>query len=211
MSMFENYDNQPDDYIPNNLFRFIDKCPKIIDLNLPNKEFNVKNEFIAYTWKYGDTFNFVFSNTKDIYVERDSIILEEEGAEPTDASRVCQKAYNIVDLRSWTCTSHTKDGDLWEEDAVFTYTTCKHGKKVSVKLFDMPNKTITWSIQNYRHDEIYSKEVVTNDAVGESIEFVIDKEMSTEMLKPGVFFFLFTVSDDDGNVRAFESYLVNVK
>ena len=52
MSMFNNYKNIPNDYIPNNI-----KPPEYYhpEVKYPLEEYNAKGELIGFSWKYFDT------------------------------------------------------------------------------------------------------------------------------------------------------------
>lgn len=59
MSMFDNYPS-PEGYIPDNRIRVLplEECPPY---ELPNREYNIKGEFIGYSWRQGDTLLFHYS------------------------------------------------------------------------------------------------------------------------------------------------------
>lgn len=63
MGLFENYENIPSSYIPNNM------CPPRKAPCIPKAplvQYNAKGEFVGYTWAYGDEVNLEFRITGDI-------------------------------------------------------------------------------------------------------------------------------------------------
>lgn len=72
MSMFDNYNNLPNNYLPNNTNQ------KLVDNRLPRKplaEYNVYNQLVGYSWSYGDsvileftTSGTVVDDKKDVYM-----------------------------------------------------------------------------------------------------------------------------------------------
>ena len=66
MSMFENYNNDLTDYVPNNLPY---KCQKIYPYPIPYTEYNAEGDIVGYYWYYGDTVNLVFEIDGETTVE----------------------------------------------------------------------------------------------------------------------------------------------
>ena len=63
MSMFNNYKNIPNDYIPNNIKppEYYHPAPKY-----PLEEYNAKGELIGYSWHYGDTVVLEFCTSGEV-------------------------------------------------------------------------------------------------------------------------------------------------
>lgn len=181
MGMFDSYNNLNDNYIPNNIEP---RCcqTKILDSSIPKIIYNLNNEFVGYQWHSGDIFDLILSVNKKILVSESSLILDNQGEIPNvllPGKFIGQKAYNIVDCKSWTLMSIIDDGYIWEEDKLFTY--CDDGDKEIELRPDMTDKYIEFNLYDFRYDKIYSQ---VSD-VGES-SLIINTD-KPEFQKPGIF------------------------
>lgn len=199
MGMFLHYQNISDCYTPNNLVcsfpvseTYSKLCP--VKASKPYEHYNAKGELIGYFWHYGDTLNLEFNLDGEITVESDSIIFHNSGEFPTlsTVGKLNQRAYNIVDFRSWTCISVDSDNYIWEEDEVFEYD--EESNKsiyVSAEQF-LEDKFVELILYNFRLEPIY-KEITK---AGTSVIFGIDSELSKKLLK-GVYYCSLAVFNDD--------------
>lgn len=181
MSMFDTYDNLPIDYIPTNITSNATSC--VVDgIHLPNKEYNVKGEFVGYTWTHGETFELLFSRKTVIKVKADSLIYSIAGMSPdiVTAGYVGQKSYNTADKKSWTCVSASNGVYVWAEDEELTY--ILEGTVELDMTPDMTNSELQLELSNFRWEPIHT--LSNKGAI--DILLQVDKDI-TEMLKPGVY------------------------
>jgi hypothetical protein len=183
MSMFSNYENLSSTYVPNNQKKeFVQQ--EVYNPNVPKKEYDIKGNFIGYSFCYGDTLEIPYSVNKTILVESDSLIYEISGGAPsTDTVGIKgQKAYNTADLRCWVCTSLDSSIYQWKELSKFVYP--RNGTKriaLASEYYD-ENKQVKFTIYSFRHEELYS----TTYSSG-TFDIVIDKELSEKLLK-GIYY-----------------------
>lgn len=185
MGMFDKYDKLNPDYIPNNTTTYLGTEYLTIDSEVPRPMYDIKNNFIGYTWDEGEFFDFKLSVDDMITVRENSLIYDKPGEGPdlyTIAEMEGQQAYNVVDAKSWTFTGKAENLYIWIEDTELTYPT-KGDKSIMINT-DMTDAYIQMNIYNFRWENIYSQ----NGEIGESdIVLHIDNEMS-ETLKPGVYY-----------------------
>lgn len=208
MGMFLNYHNIADNYTPNNLvcsFPVGKSYTKLapVQASKPYEEYNKKGELIGYFWRYGETLNLEFNIDGEITVESDAIVYVQEGDGP-DISTVAylnQRAYNIEDFRSWTCTKIVEDNYIWEEDSEFVYDETA-GYKVYVSAEDfLSDKNLQVTIYNFRMEPIYTKIYEGST----QIIFPIDLELSKKM-KRGIYYCELSVFNDDMKMKIFDSH-----
>ena len=124
MGIFDNYQNLDNAYVPNNLAQsFPKKIPCCRpQFRKPFEEYNAEGKLIGYYWYYGNTVSLQFNITGEIIVESDDIIYSAIGQHPTEdtAGPIGCKAYNVIDLKSWTLMSVSEQQYNWEEDEEFT-------------------------------------------------------------------------------------------
>lgn len=195
--MFSNYQNIVPSYTPNNIVcsTIVGKSYTKLDpvkASKPYEEYNSKGELIGYSWRYGETLNLEFNIEGEITIESDAIILYVTGQTPDSIqSKIGQRAYNVADLKSWTCTS-IKDGSyIWVEDKDFTYD--ENSTKSVYLIADdyLKDKTIEFTIYNFRMEPLY-----TNKTAGCSkVIFTIGKDLSTKLVK-GIYYCSLVVFND---------------
>lgn len=187
MGMFLNYQNIADNYKPNNLINSFPRkmnCSKLdpLDASKPFEEYNAKGELSGYFWRQGETLNLEFNIDGEITLEANAILLTAQGQVPTTNTlgRVNQRAYNIVDFRSWTCSAVTTTGKyIWEEDAEFTYP-LNADRSVYISAADyLKDKKVEVTLYNFRMEPICKK---LYDA-SPTIIFPIDRELSNALPK----------------------------
>lgn len=211
-SMFDSYDNLQKNYIPDN------QKPKPIPgpvapcrPKFPYEEYDAEGKLIGYFWNYGDTVTLQFNIDGFITVEDNAIIYTEPTQEPTKYTpgEIDQRIYNIIDLKSWTCTAienahnyNTNEDILiyiWTQDAEFTYPIQLHSRRniyLSASEY-LKNKTAQVRLYNFRMEQIY---VDTFKAVN-PIVMTIDKELSDKMVK-GVYYCSLTIYDENDRLVA---------
>lgn len=204
MGMFLNYQNIANNYMPNNLtcsFPVGKSYTKLdpIQASKPYEEYNTKGELIGYFWRYGETLNLEFNIDGEITIEDDAIILTASGEVPSKTTgKVMQRAYNVVDLRSWTCMIVDADGNSdWKEDDDFTYS--ETGKSVYLSAADfLKDKKVDISLYNFRHEPIHT-EVFDGTT---KVIFNITPELSKKLIR-GIYYCSLTVFNDEVNLPIF--------
>lgn len=195
MGMFDSYNNLDPNYIPNNIYS---KCIGeyiTFDLNCPKKVYDIRNRFIGYGWNYRDTFELSIDIDKLIYVDSNIIYTTHgEGPAINTEAKVGQKAYNIVDIKSWTCTARQMfSGELtytWLEDDQFTYPECGD---IAIKLSpDMAGKKLSLYVYNFRHDLMHTFTSENSNI----LTCKVDAELSEKFI-PGVYYCILKLSDED--------------
>lgn len=162
------------------------KCsPCAVPVNKPLEEYNKQGQLIGYSWHQGDTVQLHFHIDGEIFVEDDAIVYTSYGDAPTSITEgtLGQKAYNIVDSISWTCTAVQTDNYTWTRDRYFENPETS-GKSffISAKEY-LKNKLIRFRILDFRKNIVFeSKQDAETD-----LYFDIDKETS-EKLFPGTYY-----------------------
>ena len=205
MSMFLNYHNISDNYKPNNLictFPVGKSYTKLdpVQASKPYEEYDSKGNLIGYFWHYGETLNLEFNIDGEITVEDGAMILTSKGSTPSPLEgALMQRAYNIADKRSWTCTDIVDNTFVWTEDAEFTYD--ESGKSVYVTAADyMKDKQVDVTLYNFRMEPIHSETFDGNT----KIIFPITTELSKKLVK-GIYYCSLTVFNDSVNLPIFSS------
>jgi hypothetical protein len=191
--MFDSYSNLSDIYVPNNsekrLYEYINFNDSII-----KKEYNIKNDFIGYSWSYGTTLTIPYSLNKIIYVEEDALVFAVEGEEPTTETIGVkgQRAYNTYDIKSWTCETLDQTIYNWVEDKEFVYPINGTKEITLVTEKETLGKTVLFTIKNFRHEVVYSNEYPVTD----TINLIIDEELSKKLLKGTYNCYIDLIEDD---------------
>lgn len=205
MGMFTNYENLNELYRPNNLSLkvTVPKSYTALDPTIasrPYEEYDVKGELIGYSWTYGEVLNLEFNIDGEISVSNDSIIYKNYNQTPLEntVGYIGQKAYNIVDYKSWTCSGINGNTYEWSEDRYFTYPT-DGDKSIYVSAQDyIKDKDITVYLYNFRYEPIKT----FNYHGTTQVVLPITPELSKELLK-GVYYCSLTVSNKDTNLTIF--------
>lgn len=217
MGLFDTYDTLPDNYIPNN--RPVKKCCNSkFDPCFPTKpyeQYNAEGELIGYWWNYKDILNLEFNITGNITVESNAIIYTVTGEAPLEDTEgeIDQKAYNIIDLRSWTCTDIIQEEEtvsyIWTEDEEFTYPEDGETNIYMSAADFLVDKQITVQLYNFRMEQIAIKTFAGNSR----IIFPIDKELSEKMVKSNYYCTLTVWSGQDLNktILSQEDCILTVK
>lgn len=192
--MFDNYNEIDPQYVPNNE----NKCCRqsILYQNKPYEEYNAQHELVGYWWNYGDTVNLQIDFSGEITVEDNAIIYAVAGEGPTikTAGVVGQKAYNVINLVSWTCIVSAIDTFIWVEDEKFDYSLL-NSVPVYFELSQfMKDKTIRVSIYDFRFKEIYN-EVFDGTTL---LAVPISSELSNTMVR-GTYYMNVVVCDEVNN------------
>lgn len=203
MSQFDKFNNTTNTYIPDNTSLRIKDKNKELDLNLPKKDYNLKGDFISYSWNKGDTLSLKFSVNKEITVENNALIFEISGESPSSTEGYLhQRAYNLVDIKSWTCNAISEEfGSSWIEDKVFTYPSIG---SVTHLIPDMNGKSLLGEILNFRQEVIYAQQF---DNVNEA-EIEINKELS-EKLTTGIYYCRASVVAENTSYM-YKQYMIHV-
>lgn len=196
--MYENYNNKLTDYIPNNL-TYDGKSPQRYPI--PYTEYNVDGDIVGYYWYYGDTVNLVFDIDGELTVESNSIIYSISGQFPTTETEgeLNQKAYNVIDLISWTLSSITEVGAEqiiynWTQDETFEAPT-EGDKKVYITASDyIKGMVAKIQIHNFRYEIVYTEEKKIEENPNEII-LSIGKDLSNKLVK-GTYYITLTLIDE---------------
>lgn len=207
MGMFLNYHNIASNYTPNNLvcsFPVGKSYTKLdpVKTSKPYEEYNTKGELIGYFWHYGESINLEFNIDGEITVETDAIVLYNTGEVPNEFTKgkITQKAYNIADKKSWTCTSVIENPltYIWTQDNEFSYN--EDGtRSIYIDATDyLKDKHIEITLYNFRMEKIYSK---IFDGKSKVI-LQIDPELSKKLTK-GIYYCSLSVFNETMNNSIF--------
>lgn len=156
----------------------------------PYEDYNAQGKLVGYYWYYGNTVNLQFIIDGEITVGKDAIIYNVMGEHPntTTMAELRTKAYNIIDMKSWTLMSIIEDenGKLhynWVEDKEFN-SQIDGSKNVYLSAESyLKDKEFRIEIYNFRYEQIYTQTVEAANV----INFAIDEELSAKMVK-GVYY-----------------------
>ena len=206
MGMFLNYQNIANSY-PNNLvnaFPSCDICSKLnpLEASKPYEEYNIKGDLIGYFWRYGETLNLEFNIDGELTIESDAILFKKSGQVPTvrTMAKIGQRAYNIIDLKSWTCTAIEAGNYIWEADTEFTYPVGADRKVYIPAESYLKDKHVEVTLYNFRMEPICKK---LYDAAP-TIIFGIDKELSKKLVR-GIYYCSVTVFNDEVAYKIFDT------
>ena len=193
MGMFDNYNNQNTNYIPNNLGY---ACRKPMAYPIPYAEYNAEGEQSGYYWYYGDTVNLVFDLIGELTVESGTKIYTVTGQEPTEntVGEIGDCAYNLTDKISWSLSTITIDGNKtkygWVQNE--TYENPPTGEQqVYISVADyVAGMEALIKLYNFRYEEVYS---YTTEATSD-ITLSIGRELSEKLIK-GTYYITLTLVD----------------
>mgnify|MGYP003296204872 CR=1 FL=1 len=111
--MFENFDEKS--HISNRAYSLTDYNFNNNTYIKPYEEYDNNGNIICYYWNYGDSINLSFSLSGEITVDSDAIIYNIAGQYPdkTTVANINSKAYNVIDLKSWTLVSIENNNYNW--------------------------------------------------------------------------------------------------
>lgn len=189
MGMFTSYECLEKTYVTPNNIKPEKSCEQESNITScrprkPYEDCNVKGELTGYWWNYGDTINLDFHITGDIVVEDDAIVYTAINDKPTEETIgvAGQKAYNITDLKSWTCDI-IDNVCIWVEDEEFTNPEAgSRNIYVSAEEY-VKNRYITFTLYNFRMEEIDKQ---TFEGATDII-YEINEELSNKLVK-GVYY-----------------------
>lgn len=197
MGIFDNYQNLDNAYVPNNLSQLF---PKKIPCHRPQfkkpfEDYNAEGKLIGYYWYYGNTVSLNFNITGEIIVEDTDIIYTAIGQRPTvnTVGQIGCKAYNVIDLLSWTLVSIHDNSYIWEQDSEFI---CPNNGQRNVYFTSeqfLKNRYVKITILNFRKEPIY-QETFAGD---QSIVLNIDENLSAKLIK-GVYYYNLEIFGQDG-------------
>lgn len=206
MGMFLNYQNIANSY-PNNLTESfpVSAIPSKlnpIEASKPYEEYNVKGELVGYFWHYGETLKLEFDIDGELTIESDAIIFKVTGVVPTKytMAKVGQRAYNIVDFRSWTCLAVDNGKYIWEEDSDFTYPLSSDRKVYISSESYLKGKNVEVTLYNFRMEPICKKLY----EAAPTIIFSIDRELSEKLVK-GIYYCSVTVFNEQTSIKVFDT------
>lgn len=137
MSMFDNYNQYPSDYIPNNrkevTFEYIE-----FQGENNYEERNILDEFLGYSVHYGDNVKIKVTINPSVYVEENAFIFVGKDSSPdnTLAGDIGKYAYNIDSLKCWKCLGADEEGKyIWKQQKKFTIPV-NGEKEVTLNIFD---------------------------------------------------------------------------
>ena len=182
MSILDSYNNIPVGYVPNNQINRKKKRKTIQLLPPYQKDCN------SFWWRQGDQFVFSYTPSFEIKVEKDAVILAGTEIDENLVGIQGQRAYDIVNLISYTCTAGYNGELNWTADPIFTIPKCG-SQTITLQNIDWTVFSVQFDILNFRKENIYSAELN-----GEyPIQIAIDDTLA-ELLKYGSYNFVFTLT-----------------
>lgn len=185
MGMFDTYDNDK-----KRICNDSDRNYTSITDTLPNKIYNIKHNFVGYSWHTDDVFDWKITVNKKIKVSKDSYIYTQPDEMPDTATEgyLGQKAYNVVDIKSWTCVGLIEDFYVWVADKTFIYPIVGD---VEIELTpSMINKTFSISFYDYKWNIIRTIEDINSNTftckIGTDVK---------ELNKTGIYYVLTRIND----------------
>ena len=127
MQMFDNFENQPKDYIPNNMFPM--PIVQWLEVNNDTVRPIYRNcKLVGYEWNWGDKVSITIKNQIKINIPEYAIYTYEDvdPTEETVGTFVGQKYYNLHNLTSYTLSMilDKQDGSydyIWDKDERLTF------------------------------------------------------------------------------------------
>lgn len=187
MQLFDNFENQPSTYIPNNMF----PMPVVTWLNVNNDTIRPiyrKCKLVGYEWNWGDSISLTIKNQIKINIPEYAIYTyeDEDPTRETEGTFVGQKYYNLYKLTSYTLSMilDQLDGSheyIWEKDEKLTF------PSIGVETLDVPiplkeGEQIVVQLFNFR------KERIRDDVYYEpEINWTLTPEESLQLV-PGIYF-----------------------
>ena len=203
LGMFLNYQNIAKNYTPNNLVCSfpVEKSYTKLDpksVSKPFEEYDAHGQLIGYSWNQGETLNLEFNIDGEIGIEKNAVVMSNIGQTPSETSAFLnQRAYNVVDLRSWTCTNIQDGKFVWTEDKEFTYDDTGTPVFITASKY-LEDKQVSVTLYNFRREPIYTTTFPGNTRV----VLAIDKDLSARMMK-GIYYCSLTVFNDNINTPVF--------
>ena len=208
MGMFTKYQDIAN-YIPNNLvcsFPINKSYSKLepTKAGKPYEEYNAKGELIGYSWYHGETVNLEFNIDGEIVVEAGSLKYYAHGELPSSKTVgvVGQKAYNVIELRTWICTSAdiVNNEYSWTE-IPFEHDLAQCSESIYVSASDyLSDKQLELKLLNFRLEPIYSQ-VFSGTS---KLVFTVDKELAAKLRK-GIYYCSLAVVTDTIKTVVFEA------
>jgi hypothetical protein len=168
----------------------------------PYELYNARGELEGYYWYYGNVLNLEFNITGELTVENDAIIFKLGNQTPTETTvgYVGQRAYNIIDLKSWTCQSFTNGVYTWLEDEEFTYPEFE-GESIYLDAAEyLRGKEVKLSIYNFRREVIAEKYL----KAAPTIIFCIDPKLSEKLVR-GLYYCSLEIFGEDIKETLFDA------
>lgn len=201
MQLFDNFDNIPQNYIPNNMFPRIPEIMVALDNDTVKPLFRDGRQ-VGYKWNWGDVIKLPIKNEIHIKVPNGSLTTDTPDEVPTTETVgdfIGQKFYNFKDFRSWTLREILKEeiqpyyeGEeqeisdevsdevvytyVWEEDPMFTYSK-NIGQDYTLPLPWNEHDQIVVQLFNFRkecirEDIYYEPDIVWELTPDESLKIV---------------------------------------
>lgn len=187
MGMFYKYDDLPSDYIPDNSSLKTVETYKIFEDASLVPVYSKKCELIGYALNEGDSAVLDTGLVIGIEVESDALIYTEANTYPDSYTQGYQgqRAYNIVDLKSYTCSgisgvSVQETLYTWDEDKDFT-SPSSGLKNLEITPYANYNGAVA-RVLNFRGDTVLEFELSCIDRY-----ITINKDTSN-LLKQGVYY-----------------------
>lgn len=197
MQLFDNFDNIPQNYIPNNMFPRIPEIMVALDNDTVKPIFR-DGRLVGYKWNWGDVVKLPIKNEIHIKVPNGSLTTNTHDEVPTTETVgdfIGQKFYNFKDFRSWTLREilveeiqPNYEGEeqeisdevvytyVWEEDPMFTYSK-NIGQDYTIPLPWNEHDQIVVQLFNFRkecirEDIYYEPDIVWELTPDESLKIV---------------------------------------
>ena len=204
MGMFSSYMTNTT-VIPNNLTATFPSSVRTCKLDSvkgskPYEEYDAKGNLVGYFWKYGETLNLEFDITGELTIESDAIVYKCSNDKPDNSTKgyIGQKAYNIVDLKSWTCVSIVDKYYTWKVDELFNPT---GSKSIYISAEDyLKDKELIFTLYNFRHEKILCNKYAGTGKLVIPITLELSK-----LLKRGIYYCSLDISGKDIQTNVFSN------
>ena len=153
MQMFDNFDNQSPDYIPNNMFPKIPVRAICLD-NDTIKPIYRNCKLVGYEWDWGDKVKMEIKNQIRICIPTDSIYTYNNEDPTTETGGIIgQKYYNLSALKSFTLQSIVSGDFIWVQDDEFTFID-NQGIGLEVPILLKEDEQVVVQLFNFRKEMI---------------------------------------------------------
>lgn len=205
-NMFDNYTNLNPTYVPNNKNMKLPDNINLVTSSLKEQR-NVKGEFVAWEWNYGDTCQIQFPINHTIKVESNALIYTQTGDAPTTETvgSLGQKAYNTVDMKCWVCNTLDQSVYNWIEKSPFEYP-LDGGREITIITeTNFENINIKLTVYNSTFQTMYEGDVTGQD----SITLNIEGDLAVKLIK-GVYY-CYVLAETPSRTYTLNRVLFNVR
>lgn len=204
MQLFDNFNNIPEDYIPDNMHP--PKCPSVelflIDSNVD--PIYRKCRLVGYAWDYGESVNIEIKHQIHLTLQENAIYTFED-VDPTESTvgEVGQRYYNLYNLTSFVCESAFEGVYTWQRDENLTFFS-NEPIEIDVPI-NMTGKSTIVELLNFRRELIDEKEFAGQN----TINWVLTHEESAKYL--GGIYYMNIYIVEEGQETLSNSYEIVIR